>query len=119
MPVAKISSPPSDAFLAALINSSGDAILSKDLNGVITSWNKGAERMFGYTADEAVGQPVTMLFPPDRFDEEPGILARIRRGELIDHYETVRRRKNGSLIDISLTVSPIHDDQGRIIGASK
>jgi PAS domain S-box-containing protein len=109
----------SDAFLAALVNSSSDAILSKDLNGIITSWNLGAEKLFGYTALETVGQHVTMLFPPDRLDEEPGILARIRAGELIDHYETVRKRKDGSLVEISITVSPILNPDGKVIGASK
>ncbi|HLP26850.1 MAG TPA: PAS domain S-box protein [Acidobacteriota bacterium] len=113
------SHPSTDAFLAAIVNSSGDAILSKSLDGIITSWNPGAERMFGYTASEAVGQHVSILFPPDRFDEEPGILEHIRRGELVDHYETVRRRKDGALLDISLTVSPIFDSGGRIVGASK
>jgi PAS domain S-box-containing protein len=83
------------------------------------SWNSGAERLFGYTAAEAIGRPVTMLIPPERIDEEPGILARIRRGERIEHYDTVRRRKDGSAIDISLTVSPIKDSSGTIIGASK
>ena len=81
--------------LAAIVSSSDDAILSKDLNGVITSWNRGAEKLFGYTAAEAVGRPVTMLMTPERLDEEPEVLARIRRGESIDHYETVRRRKDG------------------------
>ena len=109
----------SDAFLAALVNSSSDAVLSQDLNGYITSWNRGAQKVFGYTAEETIGQHVTMLFPVDRYDEEPGILARIRRGEQIDHYETVRKRKDGTLIDISLTVSPILDRDGKIIGASK
>ena len=96
-----------------MLSSSDDAILSKDLNGIITSWNKGAERLFGYTAKEAVGKSVTMLIPADRQDEEPAILDRIRRGERTDHYETVRQRKDGSLIDISLTVSPIRTAQGR------
>jgi two-component system CheB/CheR fusion protein len=105
--------------LAAIIESSEDAVISKNLDGVIMSWNRGAERLFGYTADEAIGRPVTMLIPPERIDEEPGILARIRRGERIDHYDTVRRRKDGSAIDISLTVSPIRDADGTIIGASK
>src|SRR5258705_144487 len=82
-------------------------------------WNAGAERIFRYKAEEAIGQPVAMLIPPDRVNEEPGILKRIRHGERIDHYETVRRRKDGALLDISLTVSPIVDGQGRIIGASK
>jgi PAS domain S-box-containing protein len=105
--------------LAAIVESSDDAIISKDLDGIIQTWNRGAERVFGYTADEIIGKPVTMLMPPDRLDEEPGILARIRRGERIDHYETVRQRKDGSRIDISLTVSPIRDGRGRICGASK
>ncbi|UVT17485.1 MAG: PAS domain S-box protein [Nitrospira sp.] len=107
------------ANLAAIIESSDDAIVSKNLNGIITSWNRGAERIFGYAAQEAIGQPVTMLMPPDRVDEEPGILQRIRRGEKIDHYETIRRRKDGTLLNISLTVSPIIDANGRVIGASK
>jgi PAS domain S-box-containing protein len=104
---------------AAIVESSDDAILSKDLNGVITSWNLGAQRLFGYTAEEAVGKSVTILIPLNRYNEEPMILDRIRRGERIDHYETVRQRKDGSLLDISLTVSPIRDLQGRVIGASK
>jgi len=112
-------SPSSDAFLAAIINSSHDAIVSKNLDGIVTSWNKGAERIFGFTASEMIGQPISVLFPADRYDEEPGILARIRRGEVIDHYETVRKRKDGTLVDISLTVSPIYDEQGKIVGASK
>ena len=107
------------ALLAAIVTSSDDAIVSKDLDGVITSWNRGAQRLFGYTAEEAVGRPVTMLIPQDHINEEPKILARIRRGETIDHYETVRRRKDGTLLDISLTVSPLHDAQGSVIGASK
>jgi len=106
-------------LLSAIVDSSDDAIISKDLNGVITSWNKSAERVFGYTADEAVGKPVTMLIPPDRQQEEPMILSRLRRGERVDHFETIRRRKDGSLIDISLTISPVRNAAGRIIGASK
>jgi PAS domain S-box-containing protein len=105
--------------LAAIVESSDDAIISKSLDGIIQTWNRGAERVFGYTADEVIGQPVTILMPPERVDEEPGILARIRRGERIEHYETVRRRKDGSLIDISLTVSPMRDRNGRVTGASK
>jgi two-component system NtrC family sensor kinase len=105
--------------LAAIVESSDDAIISKDLNGIITSWNRAAEQLFGYTAEEAVGKFITLLIPPDRHNEEPIILERIRRGERIDHYETVRQRKDGSLLDISLTVSPIRDDLGNIIGASK
>jgi len=105
--------------LVALVQSSDDAIISKDLNGVIESWNSGAERLFGYTAQEAIGQPVTMLIPPDHADEEAGILARIRRGERLEHYETIRRRKDGTLVDISLTVSPIINEHSQIVGASK
>jgi PAS domain S-box-containing protein len=105
--------------LISIITSSDDAILSKDLNGTITSWNRGAEQLFGYTADETIGKPITMLIPIERRNEEPTILARIRSGERIDHYETIRRRKDGSLIEISLTVSPIKNAEGEIIGASK
>jgi PAS domain S-box-containing protein len=105
--------------LAAVIESSDDAIITKTLQGIITSWNPGAERIFGYAPDEVVGKPVTMLIPEDHLDEEPAILERLRRGERIDHYSTVRRRKDGALIDVSLTVSPIKDSSGRIIGASK
>ncbi|HEY2885036.1 MAG TPA: PAS domain S-box protein [Rhizomicrobium sp.] len=106
-------------FLAAIVESSDDAILSKSLDGIITSWNGGCMRLFGYTADEAIGRSVTMLIPEDRIDEEPMILSRLRRGEKIDHYETVRRRKDGRLVDISLTVSPIRGRDGTIVGASK
>jgi two-component system, chemotaxis family, CheB/CheR fusion protein len=105
--------------LASIVESSDDAIISKDLNGVITSWNRGAERLFGYTPDEVIGKPVTILIPADRIDEEPKILERLRQGKRIDHYDTVRRRKDGSLIDISLTVSPVKDADGRVIDASK
>jgi PAS domain S-box-containing protein len=105
--------------LASIVASSDDAILSKDTNGIIMSWNRGAERLFGYSADEMIGKSVTLLIPADRQDEEPQILGRIRRGERIDHYETVRLRKDGSLIDISLCVSPLKDASGKIIGASK
>jgi PAS domain S-box-containing protein len=105
--------------IAAIVESSDDAILSKNLDGIIASWNSGAERLFGYTADEVIGKPVTMLIPIDRHDEEPAILARIRSGERVDHYETIRQRKDGSLVDISLTISPVRDPDGKIIGASK
>lgn len=105
--------------LAAIVEFSDDAILSKDLNGIITTLNPGAERLFGYTSEELIGKPVTILIPQDRQDEETEILERIRRGERVEHYETIRRRKDGSLVDISLTVSPIKDSEGRIIGASK
>ena len=106
-------------LLNAIIDSSDDAIISKDLNGIVTSWNKSAERLFGYTAAEMVGQPITTLFPSDRQDEEPKILSRLRRGERVDHFQTVRKRKDGSLLDISLTISPIRDIDGKIVGASK
>jgi len=104
--------------LAAIVETSADAILTKDLDGIVTSWNKGAERLFGYTAEEIVGKSVSVLVLPDRPDEEPNILARIRAGERIEHYETTRLRKVGSLVDISLSVSPIQDHSGRIMGAS-
>jgi len=107
-------------LLSAIVDSSDDAIISKDLNGIITSWNKSAERIFGYTAAEAIGQPVAMLLiPADRQDEEPEILARLRRGERVEHFETKRKRKDGTLLDISLTISPVRDPNGTIIGASK
>jgi PAS domain S-box-containing protein len=108
-----------DALMAAIVESSDDAIISKDLNGVITSWNEGAERLFGYAAAEVIGKSVMILIPPGRANEEPYILERIRRGEKVDHYETARRRKDGSEIDISLTVSPVRDKSGKVIGASK
>ena len=106
-------------LLASIVESSDDAIVSKDLNGVIDSWNPGAERLFGYTADEVVGKSVTNLFPVDLRNEEPAILERIRIGELIEHYETVRCRKDGSLVDISLTVSPLRNVAGKVTGVSK
>ncbi len=105
--------------LASIVESSEDAIVSKTLDGIIMSWNSGAERLFGYAADEIIGKPIAILIPADRYDEEPGIIGRIRRGERIDHYETVRRRKDGSLVEISLTVSPVRDARGTIVGASK
>ena len=115
--------PPSDdvtiRHLARVVESSDDAIISKDLNGIITSWNRAAERMFGYTAAEAIGQSIRMIIPADRQGEEDMVLARIRAGEAITHFETIRQRKDGTLIPISLTVSPIHDDAGQVIGASK
>ena len=103
----------------AIIESSDDAILSKDLDGLILSWNGGAERLFGFTSEEAVGRPVTIIIPADRLDEEPTILEKIHRGERIEHFETVRQRKNGSFVDISLTISPIRNSRGKIVGASK
>ena len=105
--------------LAAIVESSNDAIIGKDLNGIVTHWNRTAEAMFGYAAQEIVGQPIFVLFPPDRVSDETMILERIRRGETVEHYQTVRRRKDGSTFPVSLTVSPIHDESGAIIGASK
>jgi PAS domain S-box-containing protein len=105
--------------LASIVDTSDDAIISKDLNGIIRSWNRGAQQLFGYLAEEIVGKPVTTLIPAELHHEEPAILERLRRGERIDHYETVRRRKDGSKLDISLTVSPMRDAAGNIIGASK
>ena len=107
------------AKLAAIVESSDDAIISKDLDGIIATWNTGAQRIFGYTAQEVIGQSITILVPPDRVDEARGILERIRRGERVDHFETVRRRKDGTLLDISLTASPIIDERGNVVGASK
>jgi PAS domain S-box-containing protein len=106
-------------WLASIVESSDDAIISKDLNGIMMSWNAGAERIFGYTPEEVIGKPVMILIPPDRHDEEPRILGQIRAGEKIDHYETVRQRKDGSLIEVSLSVSPVRDELGAVIGASK
>ena len=105
--------------LAAIVETSEDAILSKDLDGIITTWNQGATALFGYTAEEAIGKSVTMLIPADRLDEEPSILSRIRAGERIEHYETVRLHKDGTRIDISLGVSPLKDSTGAVVGASK
>ena len=106
-------------LLASIVENSDDVIVSKNLDGIITSWNRAAERIFGYSAAEAIGQPITLVIPEDRFSEEREILSRIRRGERIDHFETVRRRKDGGSIIVSLTVSPIKDAHGNIIGASK
>ena len=106
-------------LLASIVESSDDAIISKDTQGIITSWNKGAEKIFGYTAGEVVGKPISIIAAPDRVDEMPRILARILHGERIDHYETISRAKSGKLVNISLTVSPLYDAEGRIVGASK
>lgn len=106
-------------WLAAVVDSSSDAIISKDLNSIITTWNSGAQRLFGYTAAEIVGQPITILMPEDRKSEEIGILEQIRSGQRVEHYETIRQRKDGTLLHVSLTVSPVKDSQGRIVGASK
>jgi len=105
-------------LLISIVQSSDDAIISKDLNGAILSWNNGAEQLFGYFAEEAIGKPISMLIPLDRQDEEARILGCLGRGEHVDHYETVRQRKDGRLVEISLTVSPIKDAEGRVIGAS-
>jgi two-component system, chemotaxis family, CheB/CheR fusion protein len=107
------------ATLAAIVASSQDAIISMELNGIIASWNGGAERIFGYKAEEAAGNSITLLIPRERVEDEHTILSRIRRGEHVEHFETIRRRKDGSLVDVSLTVSPIRDARGRIVGASK
>jgi PAS domain S-box-containing protein len=106
-------------LLGAIVDSSDDAIISKDLNGIITSWNKSAERLFGYSTAETIGKPITILIPSDRLQEEPAILDRLKRGERVDHFETIRRRKDGTLLDISLTISPVRDRRGKVIGASK
>jgi PAS domain S-box-containing protein len=108
-----------EAYLAAIVDSAEDAIVSKDLNGIVRSWNKGAQRLFGYSAEEMIGKPITTLFPPERLGEEDMILGRLRRGERVEHYETVRVAKDGRQIPISLTMSPIKDHTGRVVGASK
>jgi PAS domain S-box-containing protein len=109
----------SDLLLAAIVNSSDDAIISKGLDGIITSWNSGAERIFGYRAEEIVGQPVLKLIPKSRHDEEPKIIEQLRQGARVDHFETIRVRKNGEHFPISLTISPVRDLDGKIVGASK
>jgi hypothetical protein len=106
-------------LLASIVESSDDAIISKNLNGIIMSWNRGAERLFGYTASEAIGKPIIILIPPDRLAEEPEIIERLKRGERVDHFETVRVRKDGTHLNISLTISPVKDADGTIVGASK
>ena len=105
--------------LARVVDSSDDAIVSKDLNGTITSWNRAAERIFGYSAAESIGRSIRMIIPADRQAEEDMVLTRIRAGETITHFDTIRQRKDRTLIPVSLTVSPIHDDAGQVIGASK
>src|SRR5512135_467861 len=104
--------------LAAIVESSDDAILSKDLNGTIHSWNKGAERIYGYSAAEMLGRHVSTLMPPDYPDDTPAIMQRLRRGERLEHYETLRQAKDGTVLNVSLTISPIHDESGAIIGSS-
>ena len=107
------------ASLAAIVGSSDDVIISKNLDGIITSWNDSAERVFGYGAAEAVGKSINLIIPPDRRDEETKIIETLRRGERVDHFETVRRAKDGSLVDLSVTISPLRDSAGNVIGASK
>ena len=104
--------------LAAIVKSSDDAIIAKDLNGVILSWNRAAERLFGYTASEVFGKPITIIFPPDRLEEEAAILKQIGRGERVNHYETARCHKDGQIIDVAVTISPIRDASGKVTGAS-
>src|SRR3990170_3167121 len=106
------------ALLASIVDSSDDAIFSKTLDGVITAWNRAAELMYGYTADEIIGKPVSTLVPADRPKEMDEILAKIRKGQRIDHYETVRKRKDGTLVHVSLTVSPMYDMARTLVGAS-
>ena len=110
---------PAEPLLAAIVESSDDAIVSETLDGIVTSWNPAAERIFGYSAAEMIGQPLDVIAAPERADEMPHILARIRAGERIEHYETERRRKDGSIIAVMLTISPVRDEAGRIVGASK
>jgi PAS domain S-box-containing protein len=105
-------------FLAAIVDSTDDAVIGKTLDGTIISWNRGAERIYGYTAEDVVGRPISILIPEDRADELPAILSRLARGERIDHYLTKRRRKDGVVIDVSVTISPVQDTSGTIIGAS-
>jgi PAS domain S-box-containing protein len=119
LPALRLKADKAIGLLASIIDSSDDAIISKTLDGVITSWNAGAERLFGYTAQEATGQNISLIIPTDHRDEETTILEKLRRGEPIEHFETVRQRKDGTLLDISLTISPIRDAAGNIVGASK
>ena len=110
---------PADLLYEAIVDSSDDAIVSKDLHSTIMSWNKGAERIFGYSAEEMIGESIIKLLPPDRPNEEAQILARLQRGEQVEHFETRRQRKDGRVIDVSLTISPIRNSEGVIVGASK
>jgi PAS domain S-box-containing protein len=119
LPALRLKADKATGLLASIVDSSDDAIVSKTLEGVITSWNAGAERLFGYTAKEAIGQHISMIIPLDRHDEETSILARLNRGERIDHFDTIRLRKDGTALDISLSISPVRDSAGKIIGASK
>src|SRR5215472_17378129 len=108
-----------DNLLTAIVESSDDAIASKDLNGIVTSWNKSAEKMFGYKAEEIIGHPITLIIPPELHGDEAMILGKIRRGEKIDHFETIRVTKSGEKIEVSLTISPVKDAKGRVVGAAK
>ena len=119
LPLLRLQADKAIGLLASIVDSSDDAIVSKTLEGIITSWNGGAERLFGYTAKEAIGQPITIIIPLDRLDEEKRILARLRQGQPIDHFDTVRVRKDGTKVEISLSISPVRDAAGKIIGASK
>jgi PAS domain S-box-containing protein len=119
VPMLRLKADKAVGLLAAIVDSSDDAIVSKTLEGIITSWNAGAERLFGYTAKEAVGQHISMIIPQDRRDEETTILAKLRKGERIEHFDTIRMRKDGTKLEISLTISPVRDAEGKIIGASK
>jgi PAS domain S-box-containing protein len=119
LPALRLKADKAVGLLASIVDSSDDAIVSKTLEGVVTSWNAGAERLFGYTAKEAIGQPISMIIPLDRRDEETRILARLRQGEPIEHFDTVRLRKDGTKVEISLSISPVRDAAGKIIGASK
>src|SRR5437764_7684567 len=107
------------ARLAAIVDSSNDVIVSKTLDGILTSWNPAAERMFGWTAAEAIGRPITLIVPEAQRAEEDAVLARVRRGERVEHFDTVRVTKDRRLVDVSITVSPVRDSAGRIVGASK
>jgi PAS domain S-box-containing protein len=119
LPALRLKADKAIGLLASIVDSSDDGIISKTLDGVITSWNTGAERLFGYTTTEAIGRPITMIIPLDRHDEEKSILARINRGERIHHFETIRLRKDGTTLDISVSISPVRNSAGQIIGASK
>jgi PAS domain S-box-containing protein len=105
--------------LVAIVESSEDAIIGKTLDGIVTSWNRGAERLLGYGAEEVIGQPITRFIPPDRLDEETQIRTRLRGGERVEHFETIRRRKDGTLVDVSLSISPIREGSGFLVGAAK
>jgi PAS domain S-box-containing protein len=119
LPALRLKADKAIGLLASIVDSSDDAIVSKTLEGVVTSWNAGAERLFGYTAKEAIGQHISLIIPPDRHDEETSILARLSQGQRIDHFDTIRVRKDGTALEVSLAISPVRDSAGNIIGASK